>query len=266
MLIFLKFGGSLITDKLKVEHARLDVVERLAREVGRVWGSIPDGSLILGHGSGSFGHVAAARYGTLEGAHSPGEWRGFTEVAAAASKLNRIVLESLLASGVPAITFQPSASAQCEDGEIVRLAVQPVRAALAAGLLPIVHGDVAFDSVRGATIISTEAIMSYLAAELRPDWILLAGETAGVMDTAGHVVPLITRQNIAAIMPVLGGSRGTDVTGGMVSKVMAMLDLAAALPDLNVLIFSGVPPGAVENALLQPSSAKGTVIRNSALG
>jgi isopentenyl phosphate kinase len=266
MLIFLKLGGSLITDKMKVEHARLDVVERLAKEVGRVWGSMPNASLILGHGSGSFGHVVAARYGTRQGAHSPGEWRGFAEVAAAASKLNRIVLESLLASGVPAMPFQPSASAQCEDGEIVRLAVQPLRDALAAGLLPIVHGDVAFDSVRGATIISTEAIMSYLAVELRPDRILLAGKTAGVMNSAGQVVPLITRQNIAAIKPMLGGSHGTDVTGGMVSKVMAMLDLASALPDLNVLLFSGVPPGEVENALLQPSSATGTVIRNSVLG
>lgn len=266
MLLFLKLGGSLITDKLMVEHAHLGVLERLANEVGRARRSMPQAALILGHGSGSFGHVAAARSGTHQGARSADEWRGFAEVSAAASRLNRIVLETFLASGISAVSFQPSASAQCEDGKIVELSVQPLRAALAAGLLPIVYGDVAFDSVRGATIISTETILSFLAAELRPEWILLAGETAGVMDSAGTVVPLITWQNIAAVQPALGGSHGTDVTGGMVSKVQAMLDLATALPDTKVLIFSGFPPGAVENALLEPSSAGGTVIRNSIPG
>jgi isopentenyl phosphate kinase len=265
MLIFLKLGGSLITDKLKIEHAHLGVMRRLAIEVGRAWQSMPPGSLILGHGSGSFGHAAAARYGTRRGASSSEEWRGFAEVSAAASRLNGIVVETFLAAGVPAITFQPSATAQCEDGNIVRLSDQPLRQALAAGLLPIVHGDVSFDSIRGATIISTEEIMAYLAAELRPNWVLLAGETAGVMDTAGSVIPVITRQNVAAVRPALGGSHGTDVTGGMLSKVLAMLDLATELPDTKILIFSGVSPGAVESALLQPYSSEGTVIKDSAL-
>jgi isopentenyl phosphate kinase len=64
MLLLLKLGGSLITDKLKVAHARLAVLERLAGEIGRARASMPQTSMVLGHGSGSFGHVVAARYGT----------------------------------------------------------------------------------------------------------------------------------------------------------------------------------------------------------
>jgi isopentenyl phosphate kinase len=263
MLLLLKLGGSLITDKLKVAHARLAVLERLAGEIGRARASMPQTSMVLGHGSGSFGHVVAARYGTSQGARTVEEWHGFAEVSAAASRLNRIVLDAFLSSGLPAISLQPSASAQCDDGKLVRLSLQPLHAALDAGLMPVVYGDVAFDRTRGATIISTEMIMSYLAAELRPDWILLAGEAPGVIDASGSVIPLITRQNIATVQPALSGSHGTDVTGGMLGKVLAMLELAAELPETKTLIFSGVRPGALENALIEPSSVGGTVIRNS---
>jgi len=44
--------------------------------------------------------------------------------------------------------------------------------------------------------------------------------------------------------------RGTDVTGGMRSKVRGMLDLAVEIPGLEVLIFGGGPPGNVSAALL----------------
>ncbi|MCI0394169.1 MAG: uridylate kinase, partial [Chloroflexi bacterium] len=206
-LVFLKLGGSLITDKTGVEAARGEVLARLAAEIRRAMVARPELRLVIGHGSGSFGHVAAARHGTRQGVQTPEQWRGLAEVSAAAARLNGLVRQALLAAGAPAVTLQPSASAQCADGRIVSLATEPVRAALAGGLIPLVYGDVAFDRVRGGTIISTEEILSYLAAELRPAWFLLAGETAGVLDGRGEVVPVITRQNLEALSPALGGSR-----------------------------------------------------------
>jgi isopentenyl phosphate kinase len=141
--------------------------------------------------------------------------------------------------------------------------VGPVKDALAAGLLPVVFGDVAFDSVRGGTIISTEEILTVLAGQIRPSWLLLAGETPGVLDLTGTVIPLITEANREAISPALGGSRGTDVTGGMASKVGSMLDLVAAQPQLQICIFSGLQAGQVQKALLAPADAAGTVIRKA---
>jgi len=40
-----------------------------------------------------------------------------------------------------------------------------------AGLVPVVYGDVAFDAIRGGTIISTEEIMEYFSAELSAAWL-----------------------------------------------------------------------------------------------
>jgi isopentenyl phosphate kinase len=260
-LIFLKLGGSLLTDKTEKEALRAQTLARLAAEIAAARAAKPDLSLVLGHGSGSFGHVAAAKYGTRHGVRSPAEWFGFAEVSDAAARLNRHVVGELLAAGVPAVGLPPSASAEVADGQIVKFASGPVEAALAVGLLPIVFGDVAFDTVRGGTIISTEEILAFLADTLRPTWFLLAGETAGVLDSAGHVIPRITPDKLAHIQTALGGSRGTDVTGGMAAKVSAMMALVETRPDLAVRIFSGLDPGLLGRLLVDPSLPFGTSLQ-----
>ncbi len=257
-LLFLKLGGSLITDKTGVEVVREDVLRRVSAEIAAARAANPDLQLVLGHGSGSFGHVAGAKYGTRQGVDSAEDWRGFTEVGAAAARLNRRVVESLLEAGVPALRLPPSASALCEDGQIVSIAVEPIRRALAAGLVPVVFGDVAFDEVRGGTIVSTEEVMMAISAEMPPDWLLLAGETAGVLDLDQQVVARITEATLPAIAPALGGSRGTDVTGGMASKVRSMLDLVAAQPHMAIRIFSGLTPDNLTRVLADPTLPLGT--------
>jgi isopentenyl phosphate kinase len=260
-LLFLKLGGSLLTDKTEKEALRRDTLARIAIEIASARATRPGLALVLGHGSGSFGHVAAANHNTRHGVHSPAEWLGFVEVSDAAARLNRYVIQALLDAGVPAIGLSPVASAQVEDGRIVYLAVQPVEAALQAGLVPVVYGDVAFDTVRGGTIISTEEIMTYLADSFRPSWFLLAGETAGVLDGQGRVVSSIHRYNLAEIQPALGGSRGTDVTGGMAAKVLSLMTLVEQRPEMSIRIFSGLEVGLLSRLLLNPTHPAGTCLR-----
>lgn len=261
-LKFLKLGGSLITDKTGVEVVRRDVLKRLAKEIKQAKDNNPNLRLLLGHGSGSFGHVAGAKYATREGVHTPVQWWGFVEVSSAASRLNDFVMAALLDAGVPALSLQPSASAVCVDGDIESLASQPVEMAINAGLIPVIYGDVAFDRIRGGTIISTEEIMMVLAAKLNPTWLLLAGETPGVFDLNRRVIPSITEANFADIAEALGGSRGTDVTGGMSSKVRAMLDLVVKEPEMKIRIFSGLEQGNILSTLLASQFELGTIIQS----
>lgn len=258
--VFLKLGGSLITDKTAVEAARDGRLKRLARELSVARRQRPEMRLVVGHGSGSFGHTAAASYGTRDGVHSIDQWLGFCRVSEAAARLNRIVCRALLNAGVPAVSLQPSASAVCRDGALLELATKPVRAALDAGIVPLLYGDVAFDRQRGGTIISTEQVLGFLAAHLKPAWLLLAGDTDGVYDLDGSIIEHISRQNFAQIKDALGGSAGTDVTGGMASKVESMLRLAEKHQDLSIRIFSGKGPGILQDMLLEPQQARGTLI------
>lgn len=260
-MLFLKLGGSLITDKTGVEAIRPGVLARLAGEIAGARATRPDLSLLVGHGGGSFGHVVADKYGTRQGVMTADQWIGFAQVHAAMVRLNRLVTEALLAEGVPAVSFQPSALAACADGRITTIIATPIQSALDAGLVPVIYGDVAFDSMRGGTIISTEEIMMALAGACRPSWLLLAGETDGVLDLDGKTIPLISRRSMTAVAAALGGSRGTDVTGGMAAKVQDMVNLVEDYPELLVRIFSGLIEGELNRVLLKPQSATGTVIR-----
>jgi isopentenyl phosphate kinase len=260
MLTFVKLGGSLITDKRSENSFRADVASRIADEVQSALTKNPDLRLLLGHGSGSFGHVAAKQSGTMVGVHTPEQWRGFAHVATVAAELNYLMAKTLDAAGVPVWRIQPSASARSRDGVIVDMAVEPIRQALERGLVPLVYGDVSLDDVRGGTIISTETIFFYLARHLPVRRILLLGEVDGVYDPAGQVIPSISPATLASVEAMLGGSAGTDVTGGMETKVRDMVALAQAVPDLTIRIMSGTQPGLLEATLLEQSSP-GTLIR-----
>jgi isopentenyl phosphate kinase len=67
-LVFLKLGGSLITDKTQAYTARHEKLADLASQIARSLHADPELRLVLGHGSGSFGHTAAKKYGTRDGA------------------------------------------------------------------------------------------------------------------------------------------------------------------------------------------------------
>ncbi|OGO26549.1 MAG: hypothetical protein A2W33_03780 [Chloroflexi bacterium RBG_16_52_11] len=251
-LQFLKFGGSLITDKHQPHTPRLDVLSRLSREVGSAWNPDLPMQLIVGNGAGSFGHIPAKKYGTRQGVHTGQEWAGFTEVWREAAALNSLVIDALHAAGLPVIAIHPSAVVTASDGRVAAWDLAPIKSALQAGLLPVIHGDVIFDSVRGGTILSTEDLFDYLAKQLLPQRILLAGLEEGVWadyPACTRLVPVITPDNLSEIMRSLGGSSATDVTGGMQSKVQQSLELIARIPDLEVFIFSGETPGAITQAL-----------------
>jgi isopentenyl phosphate kinase len=136
-----------------------------------------------------------------------------------------------------------------------------MNAAIEAGLVPVIYGDIVLDSVNGSTVLSTEALMAYLAMRLRPGRILLAGiEEAVWADFPARTQPInrITPSTFAAVARGLGGSHGTDVTGGMRAKVEQMLDLVRAVPELRVQILSGEREGNIRAALV--GETRGTLI------
>lgn len=260
-LVFLKLGGSLITDKQRPYTPRLDVLERLAQEIALSRRRHPDMRLLIGHGAGSFGHVPAKKYGTRQGVHTPQEWLGFAEVWKEAAALNRLTTDALLAAGLPVVSFSPCASVTARDGKVEVWELYPIRSALEAGLVPLVFGDVIFDRQRGGTILSTEDLFEYLAIHLKPQRILLAGIEAGVWQDYPQCTRLVTEITPGMLEENtlrIGGSNATDVTGGMASKVRQSLDLAQAIPGLQVLIFSAEPAGALSEAL--DGKNRGTLI------
>jgi isopentenyl phosphate kinase len=255
-LVLLKLGGSVITDKTKPFTARIDVIDRLAREIKNALDDRGDDlQLIIGHGAGSFGHEVAAKYQTHRGAIRPDSWLGFAEVAAAASELNNLVMQSLRQAGVPAIKFQPSASTRTRGEQLMYFETFPLKESLQHGLVPVIYGDVSVDANQGMSIVSTETLFDNLARELTPDRIILAGQVDGVFEADPkanpdvEVIDSIDSANWDEVESMLGGSHATDVTGGMFTKVRDMYRLTLAMPPMQAMIMSAEEPGNVEAVL-----------------
>jgi isopentenyl phosphate kinase len=136
------------------------------------------------------------------------------------------------------------------DGEIVAMALRPIQTALDHDLVPLVYGDVGLDEIRGGTILSTEKIFFHLAQRLPVTQILLLGEVDGVYDQHGVTIPYISPANLAEVETALGGSSGTDVTGGMETKVRDMVALAQRIPGLSIRILNGTTPTLLHATLL----------------
>jgi isopentenyl phosphate kinase len=252
-LVFLKLGGSLITDKQTPRTPRLKVIQRICGEIKAALAADPGLRILLGHGSGSFGHYPASKYRTRDGVNTPADWLGFIEVWQAAAALNHLVMHELHASGLPGISFPPSAGVYSQQRSIHSWNLEPLRSAVHNQLLPVVYGDVVFDAELGGTILSTEDLFVYLAAALHPDRILLAGRDPGVWQDYPAQTSLFTEISPAErglVSPSIGQSAATDVTGGMAEKVNQMLELISSQPALEVLIFSGEEPGSVRQALV----------------
>ena len=261
-LIYIKLGGSLITDKHNESTPQNEVIRRMAREIVTGMEKCPQTRFLIGHGAGSFGHIQAARYNTRKGVHSARDWRGFANVAAIVAELNSIVRTELLSAGVPVFNVHPSASAQCQDRQLIAMATGPIKNALDNGLTPLLHGDVAFDKTHGGTIISTEMLFVFLSHFMPPDLVLLAGMAPGVLRKypQGSAIPEITPNTFREYAAGATSSGAPDVTGGMKSKVAEMLTLVQNIPGATVRIFSALPEGALARAICGTEDT-GTVIR-----
>ncbi len=262
-LVFLKLGGSLITDKEHPHHAQVERIDQIAQEIHEALNLDPSLRLLVGHGSGSFGHVPAQKYKTRQGVHTRQEWIGFSQVWSEAHALNQIVLERFQAAGLPVISFPPSASVLAKNRSILDWNLFPMIQAISQGLLPLVFGDVIFDQSLGGTILSTEEIFVYLALMLHPQRILITGEEEGVWEdfpACQHLLPMITPDSYPQLSSKIFGSQSTDVTGGMATKVSLMLELVKQENNLEVNIFSPRKFGMLKSAL--SGKQYGTVIKN----
>lgn len=230
----------------------MKVIRRLAAELAAVLRRSGEG-VVVGHGSGSFGHAAAARHEVHRGISDPARRRGVAETQGRAAALHGIVLDAFRAVGLPAFSVAPSSAAVAEGGRLVEFATEPLARALEEGLLPVLYGDVVLDRSQGAAILSTEAVLLGVAQRLS-EWgwtaerAVWAGTTDGIRGTDGGTIPVVDVEDPEAALAVAGPSEAVDVTGGMRHRLETALELARL--GVPSWIGNGATPGALERVLL----------------
>lgn len=249
-----KLGGSVLTDKAKPYVLDQKTIESLSHEL-----SLYEEPFVVFHGNGSYGHTSASQYGGKKGYLSK---EGIATVHNDVLHLHSIVVGSLVSAGIPAISFRPSSMMTSKDGEVELVFLSPLFQAMSQGLVPVLPGDVIWDSTWKSTIFSGERLINILLPYFGQNGytiqhVIEVGETNGVLTNDGNTISHITQNTMDDILKHLKKPVYKDVTGGMIHKVEEAL--TRARHGVKTSIINGKTQGELTKAL-RGESISGTVV------
>jgi len=248
-LTILKLGGSVITFKDKQLTPNLPAIRRLAHEMA-VSRSSP---LIVIHGGGSFGHPLAVEHDIAGGLKGREQMMGFSKTHNSMVKLNMLVVEALLDEGIPAVGIAPSSFIVTRRGRITGLYGDVLSNAIRLSFVPVLYGDVVLDYDQGFAVLSGDQIAARLAMEFNARRIIFGVDVDGLYTSDPKINPEarllkeLTLSDLKRIISVAGRSRAVDVTGGMMGKVLEIMDPISK--GVEVLIINALSENSVYRAL-----------------
>ncbi|MBI5127404.1 hypothetical protein HZA76_03025 [Candidatus Roizmanbacteria bacterium] len=224
-LVFIKLGGSLISDKTKVNQANLKVIDNLSKEIKAVLDQDNNLSLFLFTGAGGFGHPVAEKYkNNLK--------EGLTEIKNACKKLNQIVVDTLInQSGLKTVSIEPDKIVEYRNGKLTSLLNNSIFQLLGKNIIPVFHADLVHDKKLGVSVLSMDKFLADSAVFFKDrgfkiEKVIFAGTTSGVVDRHGRTIPRLTKKDFVKMENVFYKGIGIDVSGGMKYKVEQCLKLA----------------------------------------
>lgn len=221
-----KLGGSAITDKARDCTPDIPTIQHTANQLADY-----DLPLVLIHGGGSYAHPIVTRSGIGGGLRNRSQLRSVSETEFYLGQLTRIICASLLLRNRLPVPLHPMSFATLDRGEVKKILLDPIRKALSAGLIPLLHGDLVFDESRGIGVLSGDRIASLIGSRLGASRVLFGCDVEGVYSANpkrvpnASLIPEVTSENFRAAIDASRTPSG-DATGGMGEKVRQALRLA----------------------------------------
>ncbi len=236
-LVIVKLGGSVITQKASTPpEIDKNNIGRIAEEL-----KTHDSQLIVILGGGAHGHQAAHAYGYGNPATPRSKLlKGIPHVRHNMSTLALEVEAILNNTGIPGVVISPFTAVWLRDGRIADFPLDLIQKSLDSDLVVILHGDVCFDIIKGASILSGDTIAVHLARELSAAALYLGTDVDGVFDDdpnhnpQARLIPLISNSNKDEVLKRSGPSSATDVTGGMAKKISELIKLSSSGTDIAI--------------------------------
>ena len=252
-----KLGGSLITDKSKVNTLRSELIHQVTQEIADILSLRKDLRMILFNGNGSFGHPIAQKYQIPQGINGENAL-GFCLLQQKTTQLNQILVNALLEKGVPAVGFQPSTLFWSKNLNYHHSNLAVLEQFLNQKILPVLHGDGVIDQDRGFNIISSDQLLHLALKHLADkskyaiEKVVNLGNYDGVLDDQGQLIREINNLNYDALKHCIKGSEYLDVSGGMANKIQVLLELANL--GHESWIMNGAKPDILKTLILEGES------------
>jgi isopentenyl phosphate kinase len=242
-MMLIKLGGSAITDKSKPLTSRAEDIKRLAREIACV-----EGSKIIVHGGGSFGHIKAAEFKLNEGFVDDSQREGICLVQKDMRKLNAIVMDAFREAGVPVASVPAGAITLFDDGQMVKFPSEVFAHYVKLGIMPITFGDVVVDKTRGIAICSGDDIMLQLSKDTDAVKCVFVTSVDGIFESYPPEEGEYPLNVVGPDTEIRFRSEDVDVTGSMKRKLDLMIEMTGSGKEVTVV--NGLVPDRLTDALM----------------
>jgi isopentenyl phosphate kinase len=246
IMILMKLGGSIITNKEKPLTPNRESIRRIASCLRNI-----DEPLVIIHGGGSFGHYWSVRY-DMHTKPQKYSAKGVSVVKNSMVALNSIVLESFLQSGLKPYCLPPG-DFIIGDKPLIKK-VKEIPKIAKTGVIPISYGDAIWFGRNKFYILSGDRIMGILSKILRPRLAIFVTNVDGVysdMKSKRLLSEMTEEKPITSEVTI-------DVTGGMSRKIKEAFRISRC--GTEVFFVNGNTPKRITNAI-NGKSFEGTIFR-----
>jgi isopentenyl phosphate kinase len=252
----LKLGGSLLTDKSKPYEARPALIDSVAKELSECMQEGLIESLVLVQGVGSYGHPPVLEHALHKGFHDEKQLLAISKTQRTVNKLRDIVVESLQNHGIPVNLMHPSSMLVAEKMHISDYFLDALKGWMSIGTVPLVGGDMLYDTQMGFSVGSGDPIAVLLARELGAKRLIFATDVLGIHEQDPKTnpgAPLIREINLNALdqfLERMGKSGVVDASGAMKGKLGALKPAEELLKGgLEVALLSMMQPNQLKRYL-----------------
>jgi isopentenyl phosphate kinase len=255
-MIIIKLGGSVITDKSQYRKFNRERVSDLCRQ-------IKDSGLdvLVVHGAGSFGHVLAKQYGLQNGFSSEGQIMAAAQVQYDTRDLSQMVVREMIDAGIPAVSVAPGSCFVMDGGRLMANDTEAIERLCRLGIMPVTFGDVVTDRSKGFGICSGDQLMEVLADLFDVKKAIFVSDIDGLYTAdpkKDKKARLLGCVDLETLQKIKSESSVDDVTGGVVSKMEAMLRMSTE--DRDCILVNGTVDGRL-GALLRGETVTCTIAR-----
>ncbi|MDO8428367.1 MAG: isopentenyl phosphate kinase [Candidatus Diapherotrites archaeon] len=227
-LYIIKIGGSVCTDKAGNKFiVRKEIVQRIAQEIKQAQKQ-KKFKLIIVHGAGPFGHTLVKQYKLTRKIKTKQQIQGVLKVQESTQTLNQTIVKLFKKQGMKITGLPTHALVIQSNKKIKQFELQPVKELLKQNQVPCLYGDMVVDTKLGASVVSGDAIVPWLAKKLKAKKVFYGTDVDGIyaqdpkQNPKAELLKVINKHNYSQALRKLTGSLSTDVTGGMKGKVEKM--------------------------------------------
>jgi len=165
---------------------------------------------------------------------------GFCKTRESVSALSSVIMHELLRAGVPAVLLPTCSLVEQCKGRISKFNLKPVRSALKHGLVPVLSGDMVFDSALGGSVCSGDQVISCLSSKLKISRVVFATDVDGIFTADpkkkrdAKLIECVSARKLK-FKKSISRAKTTDVTGGMRGKVAELSKIRSKIYVANAL-------------------------------